>query len=513
MSTPDISSLNASQQEALQTFTSVTDQDPIAAIPLLQKCEWNVQIAIARFFDGEPTTDPLAEARSTLPTTSTRQTANLQYESIFGAIRPSTPRHSPDDIVSRVDTTANAETQYRPSFPFTIILRPLNFLYRVFATVFSPFSFLMPTFLSHLFHRLLHQPQRPTRRALPPAENARRFIREFSEEYGETDLPFVEMGFNLTLDTAKKDLKFLLVVLLSPSHEENNSYVHDTLLSNHFKSFLSSHSSELLLWGGSVRDAEAYQVSSSLQCTKFPFAALICQTTESGSSAMTVIMRAVGPMPASELVAKLGTATTAHQAALGVARAQQAERQASQNLRAEQDSAYERSLAQDRERARLRREEEEAQARAERESEEQARAEEKKKRDREQWRRWRGKSLPQEPGIEIKDAIRVSIRMPSGERMIRKFRSDADMEELYAFVDCYEVVKAGEGSEQVEEADVEEPPNYEHEYGFRLVSPMPRTVFDLEKGGSIGERVGKGGNLIVELIEEDEEGEDGDGES
>lgn len=74
MSTPDISQLTALQQEALQTYTSVTDQDPLAAIPILQRAEWNVQIAIARFFDGEPTSDPLAEARAALPSTSSRQT-------------------------------------------------------------------------------------------------------------------------------------------------------------------------------------------------------------------------------------------------------------------------------------------------------------------------------------------------------------------------------------------------------------------------------------------------------
>ncbi|EXJ59463.1 uncharacterized protein A1O5_12088 [Cladophialophora psammophila CBS 110553] len=526
MSTPDIAQLSASQQEALQTYTSVTDQDPIAAIPLLQRCEWNVQIAVARFFDGEPSSDPLAEAQAQLPTASARQTTNLQYESLLAATRSSsrTPRANPEDIVTRVDTSGTVnEPVYRPSTLFSIIFTPVSILYRVFTTVLSPFGFLVPTFLSRLFHRLLYQSQsqsRTQRRALPPAENARRFIREFSEEYGAEGhdgessaplLPFTESGFNLTLDTAKKDLKFLLVILLSPSHDDNHSWVRETLLSTQFKSFLDSHHSELILWGGDVRDSEAYQVSTSLQCTKFPFAALICQGSEPGSGspsgAMTVIMRAVGPTSASELVAKVATAMTAHQAQLAAARAQQAERQATQNLRREQDSAYERSLAQDRERARRKREEEEAARKAEMEAQEQARLAEKRKRDLEQWKRWRAQSLPGEPDTDVKDAIRVSIRLPSGRRVIRKFRTDAEMEELYAFVECYEVVTSRESENQSPEDDVEEPEGYEHEYRFRLVSPMPRTVFDLEKGGSIGVRVGKGANLIVEPVDEDDEDE------
>jgi len=42
----DIGSLTDDQQLALQQFTSVTDQELAAAIPILQKCEWNVQVLI-----------------------------------------------------------------------------------------------------------------------------------------------------------------------------------------------------------------------------------------------------------------------------------------------------------------------------------------------------------------------------------------------------------------------------------------------------------------------------------
>lgn len=40
----DPSQLNESQQLALGTYTSVTDQEPLAAISLLQRSEWNVQV-------------------------------------------------------------------------------------------------------------------------------------------------------------------------------------------------------------------------------------------------------------------------------------------------------------------------------------------------------------------------------------------------------------------------------------------------------------------------------------
>ena len=40
----DVSQLNDSQQLVLQTYTSVTDQELSAAIPLLQRSQWNVQV-------------------------------------------------------------------------------------------------------------------------------------------------------------------------------------------------------------------------------------------------------------------------------------------------------------------------------------------------------------------------------------------------------------------------------------------------------------------------------------
>lgn len=40
----DIGRLTESQQLALHTYTSVTDQEPSAAIPLLERSQWNVQV-------------------------------------------------------------------------------------------------------------------------------------------------------------------------------------------------------------------------------------------------------------------------------------------------------------------------------------------------------------------------------------------------------------------------------------------------------------------------------------
>ncbi len=40
----DPAQLSESQQLALGTYTSMTNQEPLAAIPLLRRSEWNVQV-------------------------------------------------------------------------------------------------------------------------------------------------------------------------------------------------------------------------------------------------------------------------------------------------------------------------------------------------------------------------------------------------------------------------------------------------------------------------------------
>jgi FAS-associated factor 2 len=64
-----------------------------------------------------------------------------------------------------------------------------------------------------------------------------------------------------------------------------------------------------------------------------------------------------------------------------------------------------------------------------------------------------------------------------------------------------------------DEKEIQEPADYEHVYRFRLVSPMPREVFDLDKPGNLRERIGRSGNLIVEkVIDEDDEEDDSEEE-
>ena len=396
-----------------------------------------------------------------------------------------------------------SQKNYRPPHILSIILTPFNILYRLFSGSFSLLSYLFP-FLPRLLPGLSQSRtatrSQTSRRSLNPRDNAARFAREFEEDYGTHTLPFFEGGYAQAYDLAKKDLKFLLVVLLSPEHDDNSTFVRETLLSPELTGYLNDPQRNIILWAGSVQDSEAYQVSTALNCSKFPFAALLVHRPQDSSTSMSTICRLTGLQPPSVFTAKLGAAINQHSQALDRVRATRSEQAATRNLREEQNTAYERSLAQDRERARQRREAEAAQARAAEEERAKAEKAEKEAQKVEQWKRWKARSIPSEPGPETKNATRISIRLKNGERVVRKFPESAAMQELYAFVACYDILHGGE------EAEATKPPaGYEHKYDFRLVSPMPRVIYDVDAGGTLGEKLGRSGNLIVESIDEEED--------
>lgn len=512
----DLTSLTEEQQLALQQFTSVTDQELATALPLLQKCQWNTQIAITRFFDGDAdTVDPAAEAARIPPPDANSRRAETLMDQIPS--RPSSSRSRGTaglEPAPRVVPTPESQLVQPVPFPINIFLLPFNLTYAIFQRAFGFVGYLFP-FIPRLLARIwsgrTSQPSRDTgRRPLNPRDTAARFHREFEEEYSVAHgtLPFHDNGYAHAFDTAKKELKYMLVVLLSPEHDDTAPFVRDTLLSPDFIHFVKQPENNILLWAGTVQDAEAYQVAYALNVNRFPSTTLIVHTPSVSSTAMSKITSTSGPVTTGDLMAKLQAAMRQHGQELERVRRQRAEQNASRNLRQEQETAYERSLAQDREKARKRREEAAAKEKAEQEEREREEQKADKARKLAHWRKWRAQSLSAEPEADVKDAVRISIRLPTGERVVRRFFPSTELEELYAFVECYDELS----SEELSEKPPSKPEGYEHEYDFRLVSPMPREVYELEKGGSLRQRIGRSGNLIVEKIlgEDDSESEDGE---
>lgn len=579
------SQLSADQQSALAQYTAVTAQDVKDAIPLLQRSQWNVQIAVSKFFDGEGP-DPVAEALAAqdhIPQQVSRH-ENLQESfdrtsSSSSSSRQAGNRNNNNSSSDRPEPAPRIVPQpqtptHRPPLLLALLFAPFNVGYRAVSALFRTFVYILSFLPASIRPRALTTSLSSLhnnggfgrggtasitgggRRMLPPRDAAARFRREFDEEYGgdggggdsesaaAARIPFFEGGFAQALDLAKKDLKFLLVVLVSPEHDDTGPFTRETLLSEAVVSFLSDPNSNLIVWGGNVLDSEAYQVAAEYNCTKFPFSCLICLTprehSSSGSSnstRMSIIKRLSGPLSPTAYLAELQSAMTKYAPDLASARAERSAHEVARSLRTEQDSAYERSLALDRERARLRREAEAAARDAEKRALEQAKAAERREQQRQQWRRWRATTVVPEPGADAdpKAVVRLALKMPErfeaiagpGGRVVRRFSADTPLEELYAFVECFDLLQeraARQADEKggEEDNDYEPPEGYDHVYKFRIASPLPRVVYEPGekdptdgKPATLGKRIGRSGNLIVEDIsgaedEEDESEEEGD---
>lgn len=403
---------------------------------------------------------------------------------------------------------------YQPPWLFSLLALPLQFGWKFFSVLFRPIyyilSFLPQSLRPRAVSNSLTRGLRNTngRKMLLPRDSAARFRREFEEEYGSNALPWFEGGFAQAQDLAKKELKFLLVVLMSPEHDDTTSFARDVLLAPDVSAYLADPDNNIILWGGNVLDSEAYIVSTEYNCTKFPFSILISLTPKEGSTRMGIIKRLAGSVPAPTYLHELRKAIAKITPDLEGLRAERIAQQTSRHLRHEQDSAYERSLAKDRERAQKKREAEQAAKDAEKRAVEAAARAEALAGQRAMWRRWRATTMAPEPPASETDVVRLALKMPEDSgagRVIRRFSGATTVEELYAFVECYELLqKPADESELDEKFSGEGPAGYEHVYKFRLASLMPREVFEPSREKTLRETIGKTGNLIVEDVVDDE---------
>ena len=278
-----------------------------------------------------------------------------------GFSAPRTRRDPNLEPAPRVVPQNDNQVAYRSNPLLGIIFMPVSLVYAIVSRAFRLFGYLFP-FLPRLFGRIRGTSQGSSPRhnaggriALKPRDAALRLIRELEEEYGSNEVPFFENGYAQALDAAKKDLKFLLVVLLSPEHDDTSSFIRDTLFDPTVTNYVKDPANNIVVWAGTVQDAEAYQVSTALSCTKFPFSAIIVHTPSVSSTAMSIVQRIAGPMAPRDYVSNIQRAIEQYSTGLTQTRRAREEQNAARSIRDQQNEAYERSLAQDRERTRRKR--------------------------------------------------------------------------------------------------------------------------------------------------------------
>ncbi|KAG6888027.1 hypothetical protein C0995_010992 [Termitomyces sp. Mi166 len=530
--------LDAGQRDALAALQAVVHgADEDVAISVLDSVGWDVQRAVDLLFE---------------------QPAMQRFE-----IDDGPPPRRPPSLYQLVA---------RPLCALFAV--PLHILSNIFRFIFGLLRIPVPQFR---FVSLSFYTQRPRRGFGGPD----RWVRELEEETGAVSistgrttavdpaaagpstltarsrlpedtkvLPDFTLGsYDQALRTCEHEARIGCIILVSEEHDNVPEFKRSTLTNPEFVRLL--YDNDVVVWGGDVRDQEAYSAAEKLQATTYPFVAFVAlqprrnpsssssssRPSSNPSPALTVLSRhqgsPSGPTSASTLSAHLTTQLFPRVTPfLTRIQAQNAARERDRILRSEQDAAFHATAVRDR--ARI-----ESKMAAEREAAERARVQEadaerqrqhqlaleRLKQTRLSWRRFIRRALTSSSSA---GGLRIAIRLPAGGRTIHTFPPTQSLTSLYAFVDAQLISSslspsedpttspAGDAWDSVNlEACLEKQLSSAPEWwGFQLVSAYPRKEIPWKPGTRLADvDVLKGGSqLVVEMTGSVKESARGNGD-
>ena len=152
---------------------------------------------------------------------------------------------------------------------------------------------------------------------------------------------------------------------------------------------------------------------------------------------MMMVGRIEGYIEAESLIERLTAIVRDNEAFIVAARAEREERQMNQNIRVEQDLAFQETLRQDQENERKKREAEEKK-KAEAEEEQRLLRQEQDRKDRiKKMKIDLVTEIPEEPAKDHPEALRVVVKLPEGQRLERRFLRSHSLKCLYFYVFCH----------------------------------------------------------------------------
>jgi FAS-associated factor 2 len=257
------------------------------------------------------------------------------------------------------------------------------------------------------------------------------FKRNFECHFGSEHPPFYMGSYSQALEEAKRDLRFLLVYLHCPDHQDTAPFCLQTLSSPEFSRFVSD--ANALFWACSVNSDEGHRVSQALRESTYPFLAV----TVLRQNRMMIVGRIEGLVSTPVLIRKLESLIRDNEAYIVAGRAERLERSVNESIRREQDEAFADSLRQDQERERQKREAEELKRLQEEQELQQQREEEERKESLRRAKIDLVSRIPEEPDFKNPDAVRILVKLPSGQRLERRFLKSESLCTLYYYVFCH----------------------------------------------------------------------------
>jgi len=424
----DLSNEEMEKLVQLQDLTGIDDLQICRA--LLESKNWDLEATAREHLMNLPSR-PLSEAASLRPQQPSPPPEAPNARSVM---RSPPPR--PNAVHRRTSVIPLGHTVF--SWAMYLIKMPFRLTYR---TVYSVFDLVLSIFgllgvATAPNNGARRRSNNLTNLHSRPEEDVADFIADFDARYGRDHAPFHEGSYSRALDEAKRDLRFLLVYLHCPAHQDSDKFCSQTLASPILKNFVVNMN--VIVWACSVDTSEGYRVSQALRESSYPFLALIVLRQNKMMVVGRVEGQGQGHMTPEALCERLEIVIRDNEAYIVAESAERAERNINAEIRQEQDAAFQETLRMDQERERLKREAEETKRRQEEEELARQQAEVERKEGIRRQKIELASEIPEEPDItEVDEAVRIVIKLPEGQRLERRFYKHQSLKYLYYYVFCH----------------------------------------------------------------------------
>ncbi|XP_031627240.1 FAS-associated factor 2 isoform X2 [Contarinia nasturtii] len=263
-----------------------------------------------------------------------------------------------------------------------------------------------------------------------PLADVLNFIRDYNEKYPNHPV-FYQGTYSQVLNDAKHELKFLAVYLHSESSSETANFCRNTLADPEVLEFINTNG--MLFWACDISTPEGYRVSHSISVRSCPAVTIIGVREHK----MVIMGRMEGHCSATEFVRRLQSVVNDNKIWMTQERNERFERKFVQDLRQQQDEAYELSLRADQEKERLKQLEKERLLQQQLQEEAERLEKQRQKEDIARQKIDRALEVPAEPDSNDSDAILLLFILPNGTRLERRFRRSDMLKDLHTYVFCH----------------------------------------------------------------------------
>ncbi|XP_039250601.1 FAS-associated factor 2-like [Styela clava] len=406
----DEENLNQELTEKLIHFQEITNIDDLNRCKtILRQHDWNVESAVQSTFLEAGMSN---SQQSNLPP-SISANSGLRRRNVATISPPLPLRTNSHTTLYEARGLQLRQPQGIFEWGYYVLSMPFRFTW---STLFGIVRFFMRLFLPDTRARLTD-----------PLGDVTSFITEYEELYGERHPVFFQGSYADAQNECRRQMQFLLVYLHGPDHQDTPDFCNNTLANDDVIQLVQRN---FVFWSCSVNKPEGYRVSRAMRENTYPFLAIICQY----QGKMTVVGRLEGPLTSQELMEQASAIIERFEPTMIAARAERAERDMTQQIRSEQDAAYEQSLQQDKEKEKKKLEEEESKKKKEQELLDKEKMKEEAENRYLQRKQECKKALSTEPDPSHSEAVKLLIKLPDGSRLTRVFLSSQPVKAIHDFV-------------------------------------------------------------------------------